>query len=96
MTEQAIELPELPEPAEREYTTWAMDAVFKERWSADQMREYARQAVLADRARIESSEVVQFLCGASELDGSWYGDGAPEGKPKYWWRSVLRAAIRGS
>lgn len=56
--------------------------------------EQVRQAVLAERERIERSPVVQFLCGAEEMDGVWFGEEPPEGKPRYWWRSLLRAAIR--
>jgi hypothetical protein len=57
-------------------------------------REYALLAVQRERERIESSAVVQYLYGADLLDGRGFGDGPPDGKPRYWWRSQLRATIR--
>jgi hypothetical protein len=65
-----------------------------ERYTADQMREYALLAVQRERERIEASQVVQYLYGADLLDGRGFGDGPPDGKPRYWWRSQLRATIR--
>lgn len=38
-------------------------------------------------------EVLEFLYGAAPMDGVWFGD-VPEGKPRYWWRSKLRAALQ--
>lgn len=38
--------------------------------------------------------VLEFLYGADQLEGLWYGDDPkPQGKAPFWWRSKLRAAI---
>jgi hypothetical protein len=92
MEEQAIELPELP-PKGWLSNHWSEQAVVA--YTGKEMQAYARAAVLADRQRILSSEVVQFLYGAGDLDGVGFSE-VPEGKPRYWWRSILRAAIRGN
>jgi hypothetical protein len=41
----------------------------------------------------ELRAVVAFLLGEAALDGCWYGEGPPPGKPQFWWRSQLRAAL---
>lgn len=43
----------------------------------------------------ELAAILEFLYGAGPLDGVWLGS-APEGKPPYWWRSKLRAAVADS
>jgi hypothetical protein len=40
----------------------------------------------------ELNSILQFLYGADELDGVMFGE-HPVGKPRYWWRSKLRAAV---
>lgn len=37
-------------------------------------------------------EVVNFLCGASSLDGVWFGELRPD-RPVFWWRKHLRASV---
>jgi hypothetical protein len=82
------ELPPMPQAVDVTPVSWS------NLFSADQMREYALLAVQRERERIEASQVVQYLYGADLLDGRGFGDGPPDGKPRYWWRSQLRAAIR--
>jgi hypothetical protein len=82
------ELPPMPQAVDVTPVSWS------NLFSADQMREYALLAVQRERERIEASQVVQYLYGADLLDGRGFGDGPPDGKPRYWWRSQLRATIR--
>ena len=42
----------------------------------------------------ELDQVVNFLCGSTDLDGFWYGDDLTDkGIPKYWWRTRLVKAV---
>lgn len=54
----------------------------------------AAAPVADERPSPELNEILEFLYGAAPLDGVWFGD-KPEGKPRYWWRSKLRAALSG-
>jgi hypothetical protein len=58
----------------------------------EQQGEVRQEPSVSDELRA----IVQFLCGEAPLDGAWYGDEPPEGKPRYWWRSKLRAALAAS
>ncbi|MFL1415370.1 hypothetical protein ACI77M_03895 [Pseudomonas fildesensis] len=53
---------------------------------------YAEQpapvAVLPERLQ----QVLKFLDGAENLDGQWFGEPHPSGRP-YWWRNELRKAL---
>ena len=35
--------------------------------------------------------LVEFLNGEAPLGGVWYGEDAPKGKPKFWWRGYFAA-----
>ena len=38
-----------------------------------------------------SVALVEFLNGSAPLDGVWYGEEAPSGKPRFWWRRYFAA-----
>lgn len=92
-----MELPELPQPWRREPDSEhdGDGGPLVDHFTADQMLAYGEQCALAERERIESSEVIQFLYGAGDLDGVGYSE-APPGKPRYWWRTILRSVIKGT
>ena len=80
MEEQAIELPQLPEPAfDREvtYSGIAVNKVVTELYfDADQMQGYARAAVLAERSRAlaEVEKVKKWLSGKDTVYAFWAED----------------------
>lgn len=45
-------------------------------------------AVLPERLQ----QILKFLDGAENLDGHWFGEPHPSGRP-YWWRNELRKAL---
>jgi len=42
----------------------------------------------------EQKNVLDFLLGANDLDGVWYGDRHPKEKGAFWWRDRLRKAFQ--
>ena len=44
-----------------------------------------------ERSAFSLTEIVEFLCGAAQLDGVWFGE-RPADRPAYWWRKYLREA----
>lgn len=38
----------------------------------------------------KTNAVIDFLLGEGDLEGRWFGDGIPEGKGPFWWRTHLR------
>lgn len=54
----------------------------------------AAAPTLAEAAReVVDADVFAYLLGESELDGKWHGEGPPEGKHAFWWRTRLRATL---
>jgi len=33
--------------------------------------------------------LINFLDGSAQLDGVWYGEEPPRGKPRFWWRKYF-------
>ena len=42
----------------------------------------------------EQMAVLNFMLGADELDGVWFGDRHPKEKDSFWWRNRLRNAFQ--
>ncbi len=70
----------------------ALDAAYKSalRYSPNpaNAEQPASVAVLPERLQ----QVLKFLDGAENLDGHWFGEPHPSGRP-YWWRNELRKAL---
>jgi hypothetical protein len=46
-----------------------------------------------DRMLMVPEKVINFLYGSAPLDGVWYGEKHPLGRPPYWWRRYLDDAV---
>lgn len=51
---------------------------------------------ITGKMKLVPVELVDFLCGAAPLDGVWYGENPPKGKPRFWWRGYFDTSIRSS
>lgn len=53
---------------------------------------YTRTAPIPEGYALVPKPAIDFLMGAGELDGFAFGE-QPEGKPKFWWRSVIQEML---
>lgn len=73
---------------EAERLAWEAWERFAPSWNCYLFATAAREEVTP----APCSAVVAFLLGEAPLDGVWFGE-VPPGKPTFWWRSHLRAAL---
>ena len=42
----------------------------------------------------EQKDILNFLLGASDIDGAWFGEKHPAEAGQFWWRNRLRKAFQ--